>query len=268
MTSVWRPAAASCWALSTRIDDVCMVCVSRVPCALPRNRVLREVVHIGRDVFLGRVVLRRQLEPAVYLRGLLREGKLPLEHLIGGIHDPVAVQIRIRVHIPDDEARREHVGEHHSGWLEVHGEFERIDGQGDEDGVTPPQTRAVGAPLQPKLGNAETKEWLSHRLAGGRLVVDRDRRFLVMASPKRDLVGLERGCGRRLLEDVRLGERARRARGLGEGRLNRGGRRAVGASGGDERQRDRKSTRLNSSHTVISYAVFCLKKKKKQRKVK
>src|SRR5438132_4536594 len=26
--------------------------------------------------------------------------------------------------------------------------------------------------------------------------------------------------------------------------------------------RDRKSTRLNSSHTVISYAVFCLKKKK------
>src|SRR5260221_2284902 len=30
-------------------------------------------------------------------------------------------------------------------------------------------------------------------------------------------------------------------------------------------QRDRKSTRLNSSHTVISYAVFCLKKKKKPR---
>src|SRR5260221_9871883 len=27
-------------------------------------------------------------------------------------------------------------------------------------------------------------------------------------------------------------------------------------------QTDRKSTRLNSSHTVISYAVFCLKKKK------
>src|SRR5438034_6410137 len=29
--------------------------------------------------------------------------------------------------------------------------------------------------------------------------------------------------------------------------------------------RDRKSTRLNSSHTVISYAVFCLKKKKKKK---
>src|SRR5256885_8433486 len=32
-------------------------------------------------------------------------------------------------------------------------------------------------------------------------------------------------------------------------------------AGGDDP--DRKSTRLNSSHLVISYAVFCLKKKKK-----
>src|SRR5689334_23602607 len=30
--------------------------------------------------------------------------------------------------------------------------------------------------------------------------------------------------------------------------------------------RDRKSTRLNSSHSSISYAVFCLKKKKKKKK--
>src|SRR5437868_13751631 len=30
--------------------------------------------------------------------------------------------------------------------------------------------------------------------------------------------------------------------------------------------RDRKSTRLNSSHVSISYAVFCLKKKKKKKK--
>src|SRR5256885_6004354 len=32
----------------------------------------------------------------------------------------------------------------------------------------------------------------------------------------------------------------------------------------DEETEDRKSTRLNSSHLVISYAVFCLKKKKKR----
>src|SRR5438034_6510490 len=36
------------------------------------------------------------------------------------------------------------------------------------------------------------------------------------------------------------------------------------ALGGLRSAGDRKSTRLNSSHTVISYAVFCLKKKKLQ----
>src|SRR2546426_10488225 len=44
----------------------------------------------------------------------------------------------------------------------------------------------------------------------------------------------------------------------------RPGRRPSGrpAAGDDDAARDRKSTRLNSSHLVISYAVFCLKKKK------
>src|SRR5256885_5406827 len=36
----------------------------------------------------------------------------------------------------------------------------------------------------------------------------------------------------------------------------------IGMRGRDRRE-DRKSTRLNSSHLVISYAVFCLKKKNK-----
>src|SRR5688572_31886444 len=35
--------------------------------------------------------------------------------------------------------------------------------------------------------------------------------------------------------------------------------------GGVPQNEDRKSTRLNSSHSQISYAVFCLKKKKKKR---
>src|SRR5256885_5693667 len=38
---------------------------------------------------------------------------------------------------------------------------------------------------------------------------------------------------------------------------------ALGKIARMDRDRDRKSTRLNSSHLVISYAVFCLKKKKK-----
>src|SRR2546430_7519858 len=37
------------------------------------------------------------------------------------------------------------------------------------------------------------------------------------------------------------------------------------AGGAAEQHLDRKSTRLNSSHSQISYAVFCLKKKKKER---
>src|SRR3989475_5687595 len=37
---------------------------------------------------------------------------------------------------------------------------------------------------------------------------------------------------------------------------------------GREQRLDRKSTRLNSSHSQISYAVFCLKKKKKEKKTR
>src|SRR3712207_7953750 len=40
---------------------------------------------------------------------------------------------------------------------------------------------------------------------------------------------------------------------------------ARAAEAADSSQRDRKSTRLNSSHANISYAVFCLKKKNKPR---
>src|SRR5207302_11066770 len=39
---------------------------------------------------------------------------------------------------------------------------------------------------------------------------------------------------------------------------------AAERGGGKRARRDRKSTRLNSSHVKISYAVFCLKKKKKK----
>src|SRR5437588_8123818 len=46
-----------------------------------------------------------------------------------------------------------------------------------------------------------------------------------------------------------------RARPLGGGDL------CSSAAGQRQRGEDRKSTRLNSSHTVISYAVLCLKKK-------
>src|SRR5690348_18115291 len=63
---------------------------------------------------------------------------------------------------------------------------------------------------------------------------------------------LFRSCALRREEDVRLGD-------------DRGGgsRGAADADSHRRVERDRKSTRLNSSHPSISYAVFCLKKKKK-----
>src|SRR5437899_4156989 len=56
----------------------------------------------------------------------------------------------------------------------------------------------------------------------------------------------DRGSARVMGHDVRTDYRARRT---------------------DRGRRDRKSTRLNSSHLGISYAVFCLKKKKSNKKV-
>src|SRR5438132_7310442 len=58
----------------------------------------------------------------------------------------------------------------------------------------------------------------------------------------------------------RAGRRVRQVGGRARLRDRRPERRLHGEDG---RRSDRKSTRLNSSHTVISYAVFCLKKKKK-----
>src|SRR3712207_6960496 len=50
---------------------------------------------------------------------------------------------------------------------------------------------------------------------------------------------------------------------VGEGVAEQPVRGVGGRTGDDDPHGDRKSTRLNSSHANISYAVFCLKKKKK-----
>src|SRR3712207_6882831 len=57
---------------------------------------------------------------------------------------------------------------------------------------------------------------------------------------------------------VALDEGGQQAPGGAEDRVG------VVALDGDRATEDRKSTRLNSSHANISYAVFCLKKKKKK----
>src|SRR2546426_6085454 len=93
------------------------------------------------------------------------------------------------------------------------------------------------------------------RVLPGREVLGRSRR----APPHAPLVQVGG------VRDLAHGVRAARAgllprRGVVPGRSQ--GRPAL--TGRGRRCRDRKSTRLNSSHLVISYAVFCLKKKKKR----
>src|SRR2546427_8247542 len=68
------------------------------------------------------------------------------------------------------------------------------------------------------------------------------------------------GMGARVVDRRRLGERRQR------GRFRDVQLRGVFAEVDLCCGLDRKSTRLNSSHSQISYAVFCLKKKKKKRK--
>src|SRR3712207_7834152 len=71
---------------------------------------------------------------------------------------------------------------------------------------------------------------------------------------------VERGPPLPLLVEGQLGQQQGRARGVLVADLRRH-QDAVALLAGDDE--DRKSTRLNSSHANISYAVFCLKKKKK-----
>src|SRR5207248_11702116 len=73
----------------------------------------------------------------------------------------------------------------------------------------------------------------------------RSIKLLAVADPERLLRGLARAIGswEWNLQDLAVSELSR-------------------PSNSASAQRDRKSTRLNSSHRTISYAVFCLKKKK------
>src|SRR5690349_22515875 len=74
--------------------------------------------------------------------------------------------------------------------------------------------------------------------------------------------------GHRRVADPRVG--GYRGHGRPAGRFRRRAERltVVKQRKGREGGVDRKSTRLNSSHVEISYAVFCLKKKKKKRNKK
>src|SRR2546430_9894567 len=65
---------------------------------------------------------------------------------------------------------------------------------------------------------------------------------------------------RSLTQRERIGDKRGRAHDLEHAHVGRAG--GQGPAGDVGHEKDRKSTRLNSSHSQISYAVFCLKKKK------
>src|SRR5205807_3961950 len=134
-----------------------------------------------------------------------------------------------------------------------------------EERAARPRPAALGAPQNRERAEANGRERRAPELPGRRRH------------------GLDEAQGGRR---VRLGEAPRHGRLQGRtGRSAahaRGPGRSLGAGGPDgraaarthsralraARSADRKSTRLNSSHLVISYAVFCLKKKKKKKNKK
>src|SRR5690349_22044251 len=79
--------------------------------------------------------------------------------------------------------------------------------------------------------------------------------FLMIRRPPRSTLFPYTTLFRSLSRRLRGGDHGGGAASAGEGDL-------------DAARRDRKSTRLNSSHVEISYAVFCLKKKKKDQNSK
>src|SRR5438034_9361336 len=114
-----------------------------------------------------------------------------------------------------------------------------------------------GRPRARILIEASTdSEWVTRCLeALGREVIVADPNFAPMYATRSRKVKTDRRDARALAEACLLGA-YRPAH-----RLSDPQRHVRGAV------RDRKSTRLNSSHTVISYAVFCLKKKKTQHSI-
>src|SRR5260370_39194474 len=91
---------------------------SRVSSRLPRDSVFGEVVQGAGHGRHGRIVIRRVLGPGAGTGQLIVEGELLAQRGVGGVDHAVAVQIWVRVLIPERQARRRGGGEEHAGRLE------------------------------------------------------------------------------------------------------------------------------------------------------
>src|SRR6266853_3439281 len=129
---------------------------SRVSSRLPRDSVFGEVVQGAGHGRNGRIVIRRVLGPSAGTGQLIVEGELLAQRGVGGVHHAVAVEIGVRVLIPERQARRRGVGEEHAGRLEVDGEGDRVDRDGDRYGITLHQRHATGTGDEAPPGDGET----------------------------------------------------------------------------------------------------------------
>src|SRR2546430_9151906 len=94
-----------------------------------------------------------------------------------------------------------------------------------------------------------TDLWKGYQTRNGSLSVLEGIDFTIAEGEFVAIIGPS-GCGKSTLLNILAG-------------FDRPDRGAVALDGKPVEARDRKSTRLNSSHSQISYAVFCLKKKNK-----
>src|SRR6266481_639806 len=124
--------------------------------------------------------------------------------------------------------------------------------------------REVTATIAALRVERERLEAILRGMVEGVLVTDLVGRVGLMKDRAHELLGLPAGhdgAGRPLVEVARQPQVSEMLRELAGGETVVS--RDLTLEGAE---RDRKSTRLNSSHSSISYAVFCLKKKKKQTK--
>src|SRR5207249_9223598 len=98
----------------------------------------------------------------------------------------------------------------------------------------------------------QANEWTSRRATGARGCA----RFTTRSRGRRSSARRPRASSTACLLRSRRADRGSVAEAAARHR--------IASVGGGVLSRDRKSTRLNSSHVSISYAVFCLKKKKKK----
>src|SRR2546430_5576046 len=101
-------------------------------------------------------------------------------------------------------------------------------------------------------------------VARGETPTERDASFLARGGATCAMCSVQSGKTRGRLPSAKQEMRRAGERSMMPRRRRGDDYEAIGACFEGDSGRDRKSTRLNSSHSQISYAVFCLKKKKQK----